>query len=237
MHTRHLHINFDRLARTKGATRSVAHLYLVVLSATQLETLEMSDMAATFASNGNSYVPYTFFAKAKPLQFDLGASHLAKPLPHLFQFQASNEGNTLTDPATWTPQALEHFVARIASMTQADGAHPQHGGGGIGFARLKHVLLMDGNSGITHDDYANLFLIPRRKCSVQVVQMQRASSQPCLIWPDECSDVSAIPCLSSLTLVLWYAELLIDATFLHAGCKLHFFECLSFLRTCTRQET
>ncbi|CDW94813.1 hypothetical protein [Sporisorium scitamineum] len=75
---------------------------------------------------------------------------------------------------------------------------------------------MDGNRGISTDDYANLFLIPRHLCSAAITELHEHSTASCSIKPDECQAVTACPALETLTLVLWYDKLVIDSCFLHA---------------------
>ncbi|SPO28527.1 uncharacterized protein UTRI_04924 [Ustilago trichophora] len=217
IHTRHIRINFESLQERCYSLRCyLAHIYLICLSAFRLETLELGDLVLNAGDKNSEYgvAPYRLFEGAPPLQFDLTSSYLLKALPGIFAHLARQ---TESSPS-WKTDALQHFLAQWHRIVK----EPQDGqGGGIGFAKLKHVFLMDGNEGITIDHYANLFLIPRHLCSAPVAAIHDANPNPCNIWSHRaCTGVTACPSLTSLTLVLWYDLLLIDASFLHA--MLHF---------------
>ncbi|CBQ72447.1 hypothetical protein sr13155 [Sporisorium reilianum SRZ2] len=176
-HTRHIRIDFDSLwERDNAFAYYLAHVWLVCLTAVNLETLELSDLVLNSGDSSSYYglAPYKFFEAAKPLQFDLA-----------YQFRQNVQP-------------------------------PSAGGRGIGFAKLKTVFLMDGNAGIRLNDYANLFLIPRHLCSDRIAEMHELSPINCSTYPDDCKAITACPSLKNLTLVLWYDQLVIDASFLRA---------------------
>ncbi|KAF6767023.1 hypothetical protein PSEUBRA_001996 [Kalmanozyma brasiliensis GHG001] len=193
-HIRHLSINYHGLTEESHARRDtckIAHAYLVILgSAPSLETLEIDDLVKTYGDGPDDWsefkiVPFNRYRQASPWQFDLTCSRLLKMLPD-------------TNEAQLLPR-FQELIQRV----------------GIGFPKLRRVLLMDGNGGVSVDDYANLFLIPRDVCSLP---------QDCTDGLDVCSDdsskcqalTSACPSIESLTLVLWYSCTLIDADLLAA---------------------
>lgn len=129
------------------------------------------------------------FGDADPWQFDLSCSRLLQVLPE-------------TEFRDLVPR-FEHLVEQV----------------GVGFPRLRHVLLMDGNAGISIKDYANLFLIPRDICNIQADGPSKSATIAECGGDSEarCNGLTtACPSLESLTLVLWYSCLLIDAKFLAA---------------------
>ena len=224
-HTRHLRINFEELYKASAGysrqnpndeglpalTSYVAHIYLICLSAFNLETLEIGDLVLNEGDvqSIGGFSPFRLFSEVKPLQFDLSCSHLLKALPRIFT--TVSESIKGPERANWEPDAMQHFLGQFHRIVQRPGI-----GRGLGFPHLKHVYLMDGNAGISIDDYADLFLVPRDLCMPSVADTDELSAARCEVLGDSCTVRTVCPALSSLTLVLWYGQLQIDPVFLHA---------------------
>lgn len=218
-HLKHLRIDFDSHSEksrffTDGVAPSLwlAHIYSICIHATRLESLEWSDLvlnAGDMDAYDMGYVPYGTFEGAKPLPFDLTCSQLLSILPQVDDNDSTTVTNTDTDAAqallyAWGQDAVIQLVQQLRRAA-SEVALPQ----------LKHVLITDGNGGISVDDYANLFLIDR--LSLSDAGSASGPGSNCETWGHPvCTRTTACPSLSSLTLVLWYQVLQINAAFLHA---------------------
>lgn len=187
---RHLSIDFDRLGHDVAHLdrARLGHAFLIIaMSSRQLETLELSDLVLINDDDSMDLYkakPYISYSRAKPWQFDLTYSHLLQVLADI------------------DIEEERHLVPRFKQVFEEQG---------VSYPRLKTALLMDGNGGISVEDYANLFLIPRELYNGEVSEAQ------CSKTSTECNNLTtACPALSHLTLMLWYDKLHIDCAFIDA---------------------
>ncbi|KAJ9475236.1 hypothetical protein PHBOTO_005293 [Pseudozyma hubeiensis] len=187
---RHLSVDFDRLIDSRFAENErlyLGHVCLIIaMSSCQLVTLELNDLVLSSCEGDSTdigrWVPYGANKKAKPWQFDLTCTNLVQALADI--------------------EEERHLIPRFKQVIQEQR---------VGFPHLKSALLMDGNGGISVEDYANLLLIPRELCNFQVSDTQ------CSKTSTKCNNLTtACPALEDLTLVLWYDQLHIDRAFIDA---------------------
>nr|CDI56974.1 uncharacterized protein BN887_01555 [Melanopsichium pennsylvanicum 4] len=228
---RHLRINFDELSeryayckRGKNVFAWIAHISRLCLGATSLESLEWGDLVLNEGDEGGNFgSPFRDFDGTKPFPLDLTCSKLLEALSAepVEEYRWYNDLiGTITDTfGQDAPKQLFHQFNRIVRSPLAiQGSEAV----GIGFPHLKNVLFMDGNNGISVDDYANLFLVRPDQLAVScfptsISDSNSFSNGPCQAYgKQECSLMTAAPNLSSLSIVLWYSRLQISAAFVYA---------------------
>lgn len=161
---KHLRIDYEALVDLRGLRRKTArpmlwipYIFRICLGATNLETLELGDLVNTTTDRSNlrfGYQPFGEFHRVKPLQFDLTCSGLMSRLSsylnlNVFKsieiFDSESEDQPKVILGVWGKHALQVLIQSFHDILQ----NPQKG---IGFPNLKHVLMMDGNVGISVKD-------------------------------------------------------------------------------------
>ncbi|SNX85641.1 uncharacterized protein MEPE_04350 [Melanopsichium pennsylvanicum] len=228
---RHLRIDFNQLSerctnrmRGENVYAWIAHISRVCLGATSLESLEWGDLVLNAGDEeGHFGCSYRAFDGTKPFPLDLTCSKLLEALS-AEPVEGYRWYNGLIRVITDTfgqdaPKQLFHQFNRIVRSPLASQGSEAFG---IGFPHLKNVLFMDGNYGISVDDYANLFLVRPDQLAAScfptsISDSNSFSNGPCQAYgKQECSLMTAAPNLSSLSIVLWYSRLHISAAFVYA---------------------
>lgn len=176
-----------------SALRYLVHIYFICLSATNMRTLELSDLRPQACPRRRPYdegepkMSPNLYEEVKDFPFDVTCSTLLKYIPAIFDHWCHVMPPQYKQ--RWSP-AFAQTICRQMQQTLGSAAL---------FPQLSHVYIMIPQNGdATVRDYANIFV--KRQDAAQ------ERSGRCDIKKDSCNCVSSCPSLSSLTIVMWSSQ-------------------------------